>query len=121
MKPIVFNTVYYVTSSDPTEVVNPIAIRPACTNEAVFWEDTGRGTYFQYQDLHLNLQDYQKTPQPVPPEEFSFVAKNGHTYTLTKLTLALFNQEVRHKAAGHPLFSSDQELQTYYLQTNFYC
>ncbi len=105
--------VYHVQSSDKEEVVNLIAIRPTYNKDLIVWEDTGRGTIY-------SLKEPLEFPANETPDLISFKAKNGNTYTLTKMTIERYNQYVREHAAGMPNFATDEELQNYYLNANFY-
>ncbi len=105
--------VYHVLSSDKEETVNLIAIRPTYNNDLIVWEDTGRGTIY-------SLKEPLQFPANEIPDQIIFKAKNGNTYTLTKMTVERYNQYVREHAAGMLSFTTDEELQSYYLNTNFY-
>lgn len=118
---VVINSVYYVTCNDPNEVVNPIAIRPYIENDKLIWEDTSRGSYCKINEIGVKkLSEAYITP----PESFEMKATNGKTYFFKQLTLEIFDDlKKAHRIAGEnmlPDFKSDEDLQNYYKETNFY-
>lgn len=99
------NTVYLVES--PTDTTVLLAIGAVYNKETgyVEWWDTVRGRMKKVECILCNTED-----------EFKFT--NGENiYTFTKLTLDKFKEKVRDKVVfGKDLeFSSDEELQKFYL------
>ncbi|MCH9609205.1 MAG: hypothetical protein S4CHLAM45_04280 [Chlamydiales bacterium] len=110
-----FDAVYFVSYNDPKLRLDPIAIRPTFESHHVIWEDTGRGTSLNLKKINISSE----SKKAKSPEKIEIETKNGKHITLTKMTLNLFNEQVRNQAAGNPDFHSDSELQEYYLNTNF--
>lgn len=109
-----FNGVYYVESSISRE---PVAIRPHLKNHFMEWGDTSRGS-------HVELDSIKFTPSPREqpgsiPEKIEILSKRGEKLTLIFLSLELYNNKVKKRVAGRPEFNSQEELQNYYLNTNF--
>jgi hypothetical protein len=102
--------VYIVSCDDPNLHLDPLAIRPTFESNKVMWEDTGPGTVVNMKNAVMPGNS---------PEKIEFETDKGQHITLTKLTVDLFNNKIRDRAAGHPEFHSDKELQDYYLNTNF--
>lgn len=111
---VTYNQVYYVESPN---VRNPVAIRPHIKDDIIEWEDTGRGDY-----AAINKIRFTPSPKEHPetiPEKIEVITPQGEPITLHRLTLQLYNDEVRDYVAGKPKFSTEDELQKYYLTTNF--
>lgn len=111
---ITYNRVYYVESS---ELRNPIAIRPHLINEYMEWEDTSRGSHAKIKKIRFTPFS-KKDPKSIP-DKIEIVTMEGEIVTLHKLTLNLYNDKVKEFVAGKPDFKTDDELQNYYLNTNF--
>lgn len=105
--------VYYVECDDADEPIDPIAIRPTIQSHQVIWEDTGHGRVFHTTKIEINTED------EMLPEKITIQTDKGYHITLVKMTLDLFDKKVKELAAGNPEFSSDKEIQDYYLHTNF--
>lgn len=120
-----FRGVYYVESDN--QDVNPIAIRPEITPQWVAWEDTGNGRSFSYEHIKIDdepLELKSENPESPPsevPEVIEFSSPKGH-FKLRKLTKEFFDNHLKNRvAAGGSLnFNSDQDVQEYYLKTDFY-
>lgn len=111
---ITYNQVYYVESP---YIRNLVAIRPHIKDDLIEWEDTDRGS-------HASIEKIRFTPSPKEhpeaiPEKIEIITNEGEPITLRKLTLPLYDKEVREYVAGKPKFESEEELQKYYLDTNF--
>ena len=119
-KKIHFNGVYYLESQNP--MMNPIAIRPELTPpNYIAWEDTSNGRILSFANILINGQEFQTEIKDIPTH-ITIIDLNGETYSLVKLTLAIFNDRLRKTVAGSEEldFQSDQEIQEYYLHTNFH-
>lgn len=115
-----FNSVYYLESQNPN--MNPIAIRPELTpSNYAAWEDTSNGRIIRFSKILLNDQEIQEEAIGLSPERIEIIDLNGQSYKLVKLTVAIFNEKLKdHVAGGASLnFATDQELQDYYLKTDF--
>jgi hypothetical protein len=112
--PTKIRAVYYVDS----ERGNPVAISPTISKEAILWGDTSRGLRFLFTEINLSPKDIVAEK---PPEIIEFTLSNGHKIRLLYLTRKIFDEKVKNRVAGGNLmkFSSDDELQKYYLETNF--
>ena len=119
-KQISFKAVYYLESQNPN--MNPIAIRPELTPpNYIAWEDTSNGRILRFSKILLDGEEMQGKLEKIP-ETIEFISKDNEIYKLVKLTVSLFNQELKeHVAGGESLkFQTDEELQNYYLKTDFY-
>lgn len=118
MDKFTIDAVYYVES---TELTNPIAIRPTVTGGIIWWEDTSRGTSVDFADLKFDGKGYVDSLSR-SPTTIAIVSSDNNTYLLTKLTLKLYNEKLKHEVAGGESlsFKDDKSLQSYYLKTNFY-
>lgn len=101
-----FDQVYYVESQDDP-AVNPIAIRPTLYESRIEWMDTSKGKVLT------------GARSEAEPDRIEIFAKNGYRYTLRKLTLSLYNKHVKPKVMLPPTFTSDQEVQDFYLHKDF--
>lgn len=109
-KEIVFNHVYYVERAENGPPFNPIAIRPRIYVDRIEWEDTSNGARISFKEIEVG-QDQKK---------IKIISKEGYVVILSILTLALFDEKVRHRVAGNLQVKTDKELSDYYLNTNFY-
>ena len=103
-------------------MMNPIAIRPELTPpNYIAWEDTSNGRILSFANILINGQEFQTEIKDIPTH-ITIIDLNGETYSLVKLTLAIFNDRLRKTVAGSEElnFQSDQEIQEYYLHTNFH-
>lgn len=111
--PKVYNLVYYVDAPE-IAYVNPIAIRPEIHEDMVLWEDTGRGKIVYLGEIK-NIHKLSNGP----PETLEITSREGRKYLLKKLTLEIYNKNVRDKVALQKTFPSDEALQNFYLSSNF--
>lgn len=109
-----YNRVYYVHSSNPEVTMNLIAIRPIIGDHLIEWGDTSWGTRLQFKRI-----DIDKDKNDQYPKEIRIITKDGQEITLTLLNLENYNAHVREWVVGQISFNSDEELQQYYLKTNF--
>lgn len=58
----------------------------------------------------------KKTPLP---QEIKITTEDGKVVTLTYMTLDIYNEHVQNRSVGKPSFHNDEEVQSYYLSTNF--
>lgn len=107
--------VYFVSCNDSNLLLDPIAIRPTFESSCVMWEDTGPGTVV---DIKKSDIEFESKKAKIP-EKIEIETDKGQHIILTKMTLALFNKNVKKQAAGNPEFHSSSDLQKYYLNTNF--
>jgi len=117
-KPVVIDAVYFVESEKPHNV---IAVRPHLSHDSVWWEDTSRGTEVRYTKLKVDGKDFTGVLSTTP-NLLEMVLDDGSTCQLSKLTQKLFNEKVKYHVAGGEtmIHNSDEDLQNYYLHTNFY-
>lgn len=107
---IIFQQVYYVESKRPR---NPVGIRPYIEKDLIEWENTSSGSYVRFSKISITPQESKL------PDEIKVITVDGEKITFRKLTLELYNQRVKEFVAGSPDFASDEDLQNYYLETNF--
>ncbi len=107
--------VYYVECSNPKLHYNPIAIRPIINEKFATWEDTSRYTKVELKSCFLDMNENEKFPNKI-----SIVTKQGVVLTLHELTLTLFNEKIKSHVTKSPTFSSDEEVQDFYLTHDFY-
>lgn len=111
--PVQYEDVYYVESAKKDSVINPIAIRPTIVGERIEWADTSRGTYRKFKQIQI-IPENQGSP-----EKIHILAKDDEQITLVRLTLDVYNRFLKHRVAGQPAFTSDNEVKQHYLTTNF--
>lgn len=99
-----YNKVYYVDSGR-------LAIRPRFFSDHAEWEDTAKGKVLSFERLLTPLEDEA-------PEQIAIQTSDG-VVILSLLTLSIYNDKIKPYAWGSPSFASDEELQTYYLDTYF--
>ncbi len=119
-EPIQLGSVFYLESQNPN--MNPLAIRPAITpSDYISWEDTSNGRIIRFSKILIDGHEIQTQPEKLP-ERIEFIAQDGQSYKLVKLTLEIFNTKLKDfVASGASLnFKNDQELQDYYLKADFY-
>lgn len=122
---LTFQSVYCVTTIDPgKEARCSIGIRPSILSDTfrVRWMDTEGHTqivdYRKQSDLSLKVQNYLNKNPVKYPEHFNIVDRDHQrTYQLDKLTLDVYNQ--RFKNFTGITFTSDKELQEFYLNHSF--
>ena len=115
-----FDGVYYLESQNPN--MNPLAIRPEVTPpDYAAWDDTANGRIMHCAKVLINGVELKESAgQPeVAPDRIEVIDNKGMIFKLVKLTTQLFNERLRDHVAGGPelQFSSDQELQDYFLKT----
>ncbi len=125
-QPTYFKGVYYLESQN--EHMNPIAIVPELTPpDYVAWNDTSNGRILRFskiildgKELEGNLEKFVEGEKV--PSIIEVVDKKGEVYKLVKLTVAIFNETLKKRVAGGDSlnFKSNEELQDYYLKTDFY-
>jgi hypothetical protein len=109
-----YNSVYYVESSGD-KILNPVAIRPEIFKDRIQWLDTNRGTIIKLGKIdNLDLINGQSSPELIEITS----AREDH-YRLIKLTLDIYNNQVTSRVANPPSFGSDEEVQNFYLNTDF--
>lgn len=109
-----FNRVYYVHSPDPDLTLNLIAIRPRLMDHRIEWEDTSWGTRFEIADIDMDKGETDEYPR-----EIKIRTKEGQKIILSLLNLENYNRHVKEWVVGQKNFNSDEELQQYYLKTDF--
>lgn len=100
------NHAYYVEAPKdyPT---NPVAIRPKVQGDIILWEDTSRGKTLRVQEIKES------------PNRIDITTKDGLTYSLILLTKDLYDKKVKDRVMLPPSFKTDQEVQEFYLKTDF--
>lgn len=108
-----YERVYFVESTQ-REHTNKIAIRPKIYPNKVVWENTSRGKSLDIKRVKApeNLTDEA-------PAEIALVDKQNKVVRLRELTLEIYNEHVKAYVAGSPEFTSNEELQEFYLKQNF--
>ena len=112
-QPLRFEEVYYVESSRDDIAISPIAIRPTLFGSRIEWGDTSRGTGRDFKQIQLI------PGKDVSPEEIIFTSTKEEIITLRKLTLQVYNRDLKLYVAGKPEFTSDAALRNHYLNTHF--
>jgi len=107
MSSITIQGVYYV---DTPSKVGHVAIRPTFQEKIARWEDTSGNRTVRLSQPMKEL--------PALPSRIELVFEKQIT-TLEYLTLELYNEKLKSKVVGSPTFSSTEEVQRYYLETNF--
>jgi hypothetical protein len=115
-----FNGVYYLESQNPN--MNPLAIRPEVTPpDYAAWNDTANGRMMHCTKVLINGEELKERvdPKGVAPDRIEIIDNQGNSFKLVKLTTELFNEKLKDLVAGgaNLNFSSDQELQNYFLKT----
>ncbi len=114
MQPVKMDGVYFVKEFEELHI-NPVAIRP----EYLFREDLHLGSV-KWGDTSKGFQNrIDEVKVDSTTSEIHLHTEDGDDLTLVKLTNALYNQHVREYVYDKPTFSSDEELQNYYLNNNF--
>lgn len=131
---ISFNAVYYVESSENAlpfrHNTAPIAIRPTIDGQnhmAEWGTNSSRGDWIVWDHVSVNVSKYADPRGPNSvivrdncPDKI-VIGREGCTVRLQKLTNEIFNQTIRSQvSAGEKLvFHSDEDVQSYYLNTSF--
>lgn len=110
--------VYYVETADKKR--GEIAIRPSFQGKNVTWDDTSNGRVVHLDAESPHWTQLNKQSQNSLVEKISVVFKDHTSATLQYLTLDLYNEKLKSRVVGSPDFSSTEELQNYYLQTDFF-
>lgn len=117
--PTHFNGVYYLESQNPN--MNPLAIRPEVTPpDYAAWNDTANGRIMHCSKVLIDDVEFQDGQlQGIIPNRIEVFDNKGNVFRLVKLTTQLFNEKLKDQVAGgdNLNFSSDQELQNYFLKT----
>jgi hypothetical protein len=116
---IKYSGVYYLASQNPG--LNPLAIRPEINSSYISWEDTGHGRAFSYSQILIDGKEAPLSPKELP-ESIIITTEKGEVYKLVKLTSSIFKERLKNQVAGSKKLEnmSDQALQDYYLNTDFY-
>lgn len=109
----VFEKIYYVQSTKRS--LNPIAICPKIRDKMIEWGDTNKGTSLHYKRVNLSTNDSKDVPKTI-----EVITEDQEKIILTYLTLDLYNKHVRSRVAEQPNFKSEEELQNFYLNENFW-
>ena len=124
MADLILGAVYYLESRNQN--MNPIAIRPEVTSpNYMAWWDTSNGRIIRASKILLDGNEINLQNPPVnldPPEKIELISESGEKFELVRLTNQIFNEKLRDIVAGGKYlhFETDQELQDYYLTTDFY-
>jgi hypothetical protein len=112
-----YSAVYYVLESEQGGI-NPLAIRPQIKNQGkvIEWEDTGHG-FWSKLTTSPSTRDEMIS---YCPTEIIVPISDTHQLKLVYLTKEIFDKHISKNAAMQPKFETTQELQNYYLNTNFY-
>ena len=117
--PVSLEGVYYVES--PDRRLGHIAIRPKFREQDVEWDDTSTGMSMC---LDPTSHHWEQLKSQAPNSRLEKIAlvynKQKKQITLRYLTLELYNEKLKSNVASSPSFSSTEELQKYYLSTDFY-
>lgn len=114
---ITYEHVYYVEANQYT---NPIAIRPKIRNKRIEWEDTSTwGTSFRIVSIRTVPPESLDPSHPTPPQSIEITTEEGFVIVLKELTVPIYNEKLKEWVAGSPEFKNDEELQHYYLTTDF--
>jgi hypothetical protein len=119
LPPFTLDGVYYLESQNPS--MNPIAIRPGVSPpDYISWEDTSNGRILHASKILLDGQELVNKPSALP-NRIEIISSSGETYKLIKLTKQIFENKLKTSVAGGDKlhFQNDQEIQEYFLKTNF--
>lgn len=105
------NHVYYVETPGHT---NPVAIKPEIKSSKITWMDTSRGKVVPLGSID-NIENLQKGVFDL----IEVTSERGEHYTLRKLTLKLYNEKVKPRVMLPPAFDSDEDVQNFYLKSDF--
>jgi len=119
---MILNAVYYAEAYGC--VINPIAIRPNFKENQCTWEDTSDRVHTTTLKKILGITQSESTPiewQQCPTRVDMWLQGEKPTkkISFTLLTLQIYNDKVRDLVAGNLKFKSDDEVQSYFLTTNF--
>lgn len=101
--------VYYIETNTTNRDFAPIAIAPHIIQNRIEWSDTSRGDFVFFKNIALSPSE----------DKIEITTEEGDKVILKLLTLPIYNEKIRRWAAHQPIFNSDNELQDYYLTTNF--
>lgn len=120
-----YDKVYYVESDNPQSSRSPIAIQPQLDLFQVIWDTntSSKETTIAIKTLEIDskkITHFHELPN-LAPRTIKILSTSGEIISLTLLTLQIFTEHVKTKVAGERNlnFTSDQEVQDYYLNTNF--
>lgn len=123
--PMAYNGVYYAESMTKNRDVNPVAICPLIKGKSIRWGDTSHGTAKKIAEIQLFGENGEmqavgaKAKDDKIPSKIVVKTSDDEMVVLTKMTLDVYNRFVRHRVAGSPDFKSDDEVQAYFMNTNF--
>lgn len=123
--PMRYEGVYYAESMTRGHNLNPVAICPKINGKKIEWGDTSHGTARKIAEIRLfdkqgtTVSDNRANPKVSSPEKIVLKTEDNELVQLTKMTLDVYNRFVRHRVAGNPEFHSDDEVQSYFMNTNF--
>ncbi|CRX37548.1 hypothetical protein [Estrella lausannensis] len=123
--PMAYNGVYYAESMTKDKSVNPVAICPLVKGRSIQWGDTSQGTAKKIAEIQLFGDNGEsqavgaKNNDNTLPSKIVVTTSDDEMVVLTKMTLDVYNRFVRHRVAGSPDFKSDDEVQAYFMNTNF--
>lgn len=115
--PITLEGVYYVES--PDRRIGHIAIRPKFQEKRAEWDDTSTGMTTRLADSSMHWQQLKQDSTPLLMK-IDLVLYNYKHLTLQYLTLEFYNEKLKSKSVGNLTFSSTEEVQQYYLNTDFF-
>ncbi|CRX37545.1 hypothetical protein [Estrella lausannensis] len=125
-QPVQYEEVYYAETLTRGYTVNPLAIRPTLFQNTISWGDTSRGTskkiekiVFVPESSNPLLSTGSDTSDREVPEAIHILTLEGEQLSLIRLTLQVYNENVRDRVAGKPVFQSDKEVRDHFLKTNF--
>lgn len=124
---LTINAVYFPSFIPPEEFsLNPVAIRPKFGEKSmgrwIEWNDTSRGSSYFYLnksfvDLKGQLVSEEAVKNKVIPNQISCHLQNGKDLSLILLTKSIYDQFLKDLIGID--FKSDEEIQEYFLITNF--
>lgn len=125
-QPIQYEEVYYAETYTLGYTVNPVAIRPTLFQKTISWSDTSRGTSKKIEKIRFIPEDSNPllsaetdTSKRAIPDAIHILTPEGEQLSLVRLTLQVYNDNVRERVAGKPVFHSDDEIRNHFLKTNF--
>jgi hypothetical protein len=113
VNPITYNDVYYVEAAREMSM-NPVAIRPEIHKNYARWNDTSRGGVVSIDSIETEPKDSTS-----PPKKIIIKTKEGEKVILWQLSLEIYNAKVKKWVYNQPEFTSHEQLQEFYLKTNF--
>lgn len=122
-QPVQIEEVYFAESLTRGYSVNPLAIKPTLYRDSISWGDTARGTSKKIAKIAFVPESStpsgtEASPSKIP-EAIHIQTPEGELLSLTRLTLEVYNENVRERVAGRPEFQSDKEVHDHFIKTNF--